>query len=84
MMMSWITQTYNHCFSPLILCCNGVKSNLGNKLKELKPKFNFLQTLMEFLQQKNFGMNYLHSSDTEDKTHVSFIWKKSFRHKEKH
>lgn len=40
---------------------------------------------MEFRQQQNFGMNYLHSSDTEDKSNVSFIWeKKSFGHKEKH
>lgn len=32
---------------------------------------------MEFLQQQNFGMKYLHNYDTEDKTHVSFIWKKN-------
>lgn len=77
-------KTYNHCFSFLILCWNGVKSNPGNKLRELKLKFNFLQLLKESRQQQNVYVNNLGSSDNEYKTCVSIIWKKSFRHKEKH
>lgn len=75
-MMSWITPDLTIiAFGPLILCCSEVESSLGNKLRELKPKFNFLQILMELQQQKNFGMNYLHSSVIEDKTPVSLSGK---------